>query len=135
VRGRPFVERLWYAANANTSTTRAPKRMPTSPTISRSTSTSTKLKRTAAAKTAPRLRSQFAAAGAISLCGKPARSETVTKRKPRARSDGISRFSAATVCVRLPPPSCNITIPPVLPGGLAARTIFATPGRCQSFES
>ncbi len=109
--------------------------MPTSPTANSNTRTSRNPKRTAAAKTLPRRRSHPAADGSTALRGSPASAETVTKRKPRARNSGISRATAATVSLRLPPPSCSITIPPVTLGGLALWTIFATPGRVQSSES
>jgi hypothetical protein len=40
--------------------------------------------------------------------------------------------SAATVCARFPPPSWNMITAPRPPRGIAAATIFATPGLAQS---
>ena len=43
--------------------------------------------------------------------------------------------SAATVSLRFPPLSCSMMMAPAPPAGMAALTIFATPGRAQSLVS
>ena len=56
---------------------------------------------------------------------RPASSETVTNCRPLARNASIRRGSAASVCERSPPESCNSTISP-RESGLGSLTAFMT---------